>query len=141
MKHLILLRGVDGTGKTTKINTIAHWIITTYGVPNTIGLDPLNYEKNTFGILTVGTFRIGINSAGDNEPEVKKNDSIKGSVDILLCASRTKGRPYHYFDSYSWPNWFRNVLPVAWHAPTDVAGQATRDANLIVAIRLLLRGI
>jgi hypothetical protein len=141
MRHLILLRGVDDTGKTTKINRIAQRIINNHGAANTIGLDPSNLRINTFGILSVGNLRIGINSAGDNQAEVEKSEKIRNAVNILICACRTKGKPFRYFDSYLWPEWFTNILNVPWHRPSDVSAQASRDANLLESLRLLLTGL
>ena len=79
MKKIFVLKGGNDSGKTTKINQVAEWIINTYSIPNTIGLDVLNYRKDTFGILTIGKLKIGINSACDNEFEVKKIDSLFNS--------------------------------------------------------------
>lgn len=54
MKKILILKGGNDSGKTTKINQVAEWIINTYSIPNTIGLDVMNYRKDTFGILTIG---------------------------------------------------------------------------------------
>lgn len=129
MKKIFILKGISGCGKTTKINTLAHWIINTYKIPNTIGLDPTNYLKDTFGVLTIGNLKIGINSAGDHENQVKKVDQLLeisknninefdqlnvSNIDIIVCACRTRGKGRkHITKNYNYPNgWLQKFINV-----------------------------
>lgn len=97
MKKIFIVKGKSNTGKTTTINTVAKWIIETYGIPNTIDL---NFEKlyvDSKGLLTIGNFKIAINSAGDDLASVKKIETIEyQEADIILCSCRSKGETYHY---------------------------------------------
>jgi hypothetical protein len=146
MKKIFILKGGDDTGKTTKINQVAEWIITTYTVPNTIGLDITNYRKDTFGILTIGKLKIGINSAGDNEKEVKKIDSLINpdyEIDIIICACRTKGKgKKHILNNYNYgKGWLQKFINIEKFPKVDIANQTARDIRKINELKTWLIGL
>lgn len=146
MKKIFILKGVSNTGKTTKINQVAEWIITTYSVPNTIGLDITNYEINTWGVLTIGNLVIGFNSAGDNLNEIKKVDKIVRdfpNVDIIICACRTKGITYqHLYKNYIRRNgWLDTYINVDELLPTDIVNQQIRDNRIVRELETWLIGL
>jgi energy-coupling factor transporter ATP-binding protein EcfA2 len=149
MKKIFVLKGKDGSGKTTKINTIADWIIKTYNVQNTISLDVTNFQKDTFGILTIGKLKIGINSAGDNEGEVKKLDLLTDKnenqidVDIIICACRTKGKGRQYIiNNYNYSNnWLQKFINIEKFPKADVAKQNARDLRKIEELKTWLIGL
>tara|TARA_R110000868_G_scaffold396876_1_gene669269 strand:+ start:9604 stop:10062 length:459 start_codon:yes stop_codon:yes gene_type:complete len=149
MKKIFVLKGKDGSGKTTKINTIADWIIKTYNVQNTIGLDVTNFQKDTFGILTIGKLKIGINSAGDNEGEVKKLDLLTEKheneldVDIIICACRTKGKGRKYIvDNYNYSNgWLQKIINIDKFTSSDILSQNARDLRKIEELKTWLIGL
>jgi len=143
MKQILIIKGVSNTGKTTKINEIANWIITTYGVPNTIGLDPLDLEKNTFGILIFKNLKIGINSAGDDLASVKKIERIQEECDIIICCCRTKGETYqflykNFIRSKGWIDIYFDAPTFASHA---ISKQADRDDLIVNGIKCCLIGL
>lgn len=143
MKKILILKGVSNTGKTTKINTIAKWIMNTYGAPNTIGLDPNNLLKNTLGILTVKNFRIGINSAGDSLKCVKKTEAIEQNYDILICCCRTRGITYQYFyKNYKRSNgWIDIYLNCEQYSSNAVKQQHLRDSTILNELKVHLIGL
>lgn len=153
MKKIFVLKGGNNSGKTTKINQIAEWIINTYSIPNTIGLDVLNYRKDTFGILTIGKLKIGINSAGDTEFEVKKIDNLFNSdinndiniidIDIIICACRTKGKGRKYIlNKYNYSNgWLQKFINIEKFPKTDIANQTARDIRKINELKTWLIGL
>lgn len=142
-RKIFYFKGSGNTGKTTKINTVAEWIINTYRIANTIGLDTTNLEKDTYGILTIGKLKIGINSAGDNKPEVSKIDNFAQEVDIIICSCRTKNGSFqHIRSNYNYAHgWLGVKLKVDNLASTDIAGQATRDTRLIEDLKTWLIGL
>lgn len=147
MKKIFILKGVSNTGKTTKINQIAEWIINTYSVANTIGLDVTDLEKNTWGVLIIGKLKIGINSAGDDENEIKKIDKLlkkfDNDIDIIICACRTKGISYqHLYKNYIRPKgWLDTYINVEEHNPTDLASQSARDIIIHNELKAWLTGL
>lgn len=151
MKKIFILKGKDGSGKTTKINTIAYWIIDTYKIPNTIGLDVTDYGKDTFGILTIGKLKIGINSAGDNEKEVKKLDKLienesennQIDIDIIICACRTKGKGRKYIiDNYNYSNgWLQKFINIDKFPKADIVNQNARDLRKFEELKTWLIGL
>lgn len=146
MKKIFILKGVSNTGKTTKINLIAEWIINTYAIPNTIGLDSTNYEINTWGVLTIGNLKIGINSAGDNETEILKVDQLVNQfpdVDIIICACRTKGITYqHLYKNYIRRNgWLDTYIHVEEYQSSNLASQTARDTRILNELRTWLIGL
>ncbi len=143
MKKIFILKGVSETGKTTKINTIANWIITNYKIPNTIGLDSLNFKKDSNGILTINKLNIGINSAGDNIGEIKKIDVFAPNVDIIVCACRTKGATYqHLYKNYTRPNgWLAVYINVDEFPKLDLVNQKIRDNRIIDELQTWLIGL
>ena len=147
MKKIFVLKGKSKTGKTSKINQIAEWIIRNYGSPNTIGLNTSNYLDDTNGILIVKKLSIGINSAGDNEWEVKKIDNLKllngGSPDIIVCASRTKGKGRrHINNNYNYSTgWLKVFIDVEEYSKGDLKNQNLRDARVIDELQSWLTGL
>lgn len=147
MKKIFILKGVANTGKTTKINQIAEWIINTYSVANTIGLDVTDLEINTWGILTVGKLKIGFNSAGDNDNEIKKIDELlnkfDNDIDIIVCACRTKGVSYqHLYKNYIRPKgWLDTYINVEEYKPTDLINQSARDSRVFNELKVWLTGL
>lgn len=147
MKKIFILKGVANTGKTTKINQIAEWIINTYSVANTIGLDVTDLEINTWGILTIGKLKIGFNSAGDNDDEIKKIDKLlnkfENNIDIIICACRTKGVSYqHLYKNYIRPKgWLDTYINVEEYKPTDLINQSARDIRVFNELKVWLIGL
>ncbi|WP_146171743.1 hypothetical protein [Flavobacterium magnum] len=147
MNKIIILKANSNTGKTTKINTIADWIITTHGAANTIGLDPAHLTKDSCGVLTVGKLNILVNSAGDDHASVLKIDaalqSFHGQVDIILCSCRTKGITYqHLYKNYNRSTgWLDVIIPIAEFTPANPTRQAARDAALLAEIQAWLTGL
>lgn len=145
MKRIIILKGKGDTGKTTKINTIAKWIIDTYEIPNSIDLIVDNLKRDTWGVLEIGNLTIGINTAGDNKAEILKIDNLLKSfeVDILICACRTKGITYqhlykNYIKSKGWLDVYINVHKLN---KLDLTGQEQRDAQIIDEMKSWLIGL
>ncbi|TXD80701.1 hypothetical protein ESY86_20285 [Subsaximicrobium wynnwilliamsii] len=147
MRKIFILKGKSETGKTTKINQIAEWIINNYGCANTIGLNTTNYLKDTHGILTVNKLTIGINSSGDNEWEVKKIDNLSlpndERPDIILCTCRTKGKGRkHIRDNYNRTNgWLSVFIGVEEFPILDIKNQTTRDTRVIEELKTWLTGL
>ncbi|PKV51890.1 hypothetical protein ATE84_3990 [Aquimarina sp. MAR_2010_214] len=143
MKRIIILKGVSNTGKTTKINQIADWIIRKYSIPNTIGLDIIDFEKDTMGLLKVNNLIIGINTAGDDDECIKQIDTIAPNCDILICSCRTKGVTYqHIYKNYNHNSgWLETKIIVDKIDPPSVVHQSIRDANIIDEIQTWLIGM
>jgi hypothetical protein len=147
MKKIFILKGVANTGKTTKINQIAEWIINTYSVANTIGLDVTDLEINTWGILTIGKLKIGFNSAGDNDNEIKKIDKLvsqfDNDIDIIICACRTKGPTYqHLYKNYiRTKGWLDTYINIEEYNPSDLINQSARDARVFNELKVWLTGL
>jgi hypothetical protein len=147
MKKIFILKGKSETGKTSKINQTAEWIINSYVTPNTIGLDTSNYLKDTNGILTVKNLTIGFNSSGDNEWEVKKIDNLKlsndDSPDIIICACRTKGKGRKYInDNYNYSKgWLKVFIDVEEYSKSDLLNQGTRDTRVLNELQTWLIGL
>jgi Cdc6-like AAA superfamily ATPase len=129
MKRIIILKGTADTGKTTIINMVVQWILSTYQVANTVGFDPANLQADTSGVLTINKLRVGINSAGDDEANVLRIDTLaQAQCDIILCSCRTKGITYqHIYKTYNYSAGYLQTLiytePVAHVlvAPTNLA--------------------
>ncbi|GGH72044.1 hypothetical protein [Phaeocystidibacter marisrubri] len=149
MKKIFILKGISNTGKTTKINQTVDWIITNYGCPNTVGYDPNNLEKDTFGVLTINNLTIGINSSGDDEYQVKKVDNLKTttgeleSPDIIICSCRTRGKgrrhlTSQYGRSNGWLHVFINVEEIDKSDPTR---RQNRDARILDELQTWLTGL
>ena len=150
MKKIFILKGKSETGKTTKINEVAEWIISNYCCSNTIGLDSNNLLKDTHGILTIKRMTIGINSAGDTETEVKKIDNLKpynseskNIPDIIICSSRTKGKGRKYIiNNYNRStDWLRVFINVEEYLKTDLKNQKLRDLRIINELKSWLIGL
>jgi len=156
MKKIFILKGISGCGKTTKINTIADWIINTYTIPNTIGLDPTNYLIDTFGILTIGKLKIGINSAGDHENQVKKIDKLvelslsnnqdsdsNNDIDIIICACRTRGKGRkHITKNYNYSKgWLQKFINVEKFNPSNILLETNRDKRIFDELKTWLVGL
>ncbi len=143
MKQILIIKGVSNTGKTTKINQIANWIINEYGIPNTIGLDPLDMEKNTIGILTIKNLKIGINSAGDDLASVKKIERIQNECDIIIGCCRTKGETFQfYYKNYTRSKGWMDIYFNSQKFPkVDLNNQSFRDDLTIEGIRCCLIGL
>lgn len=147
MKKIFILKGGNDCGKTTKINLVAEWIIKTYSIPNTIGLDITNYEKDTLGVLTIGKLKIGINSAGDTESEVKRIDRLMKMtdeyLDIIICACRTRGKGRKYIiDNYNYPKgWLQKFINIEKFPKTDIANQTARDIRKMIELKTWLTGL
>lgn len=143
MKKLIVLKGVSNTGKTTKINTLANWIINTYSIPNTIGLDPGNLLKNTLGILTINNLGVGINSSGDTLACVKKVVAMAEDCDTMICCCRTKGITYQYlYKNYNRKTgWIEIYLPCEKYPMSNVNDQKLRDIRVLEDLKCHLIGI
>lgn len=146
MKKIFVLKGKSETGKTTKINQIAEWIINNYGCVNTIGLNTSNYEKDTHGILVVNKLLIGINSSGDNETEVRKIDNLFINdimPDIVICSCRTKGKGRKYLnDNYNRSKgWLKVFINVEEFNKADLKNQASRDINILSELKSWLIGL
>lgn len=143
MKQILIIKGVSNTGKTTKINQVANWIINTYGIANTIGLDPSNFKKNSFEILTIKNLKIGINSAGDDLASVKKIESLQDDCDILISCCRSKGATYQFF----YKNYIRRNgwIDIYFDSPRfpehEKIKQVHRDDKLNNEIRCCLTGL
>jgi len=142
-KKIFYFTGAGDTGKTTKINTVAKWIIDTYKTPNTIGLDSGNLRRDTLGVLIINNLRIGINSSGDNLHEVTKIDTVNKDIDILICCSRTSGKGFQYIKkNYNYNNgWLEMQFRVNNLAPTNITGQTARDNRLIEDLKTWLIGL
>ncbi len=143
MKKIFVLKGNSDTGKTTKINTIAEWIINKYNIPNTINLDVTDLKKDTYGILTINNLRIGINSAGDNFDLVRKIDSLAPTCDIIIASCRTKGITYqHLKKNYNWANnWLDKYIDVHEYQATQTNQIAARDLQIIDVLQSWLTGL
>ncbi|NQX85136.1 MAG: hypothetical protein HRT67_04425 [Flavobacteriaceae bacterium] len=147
MRKIFILKGKSETGKTTKINRTAEWIINNYGSSNTIGLDTSNYQIDTHGILTIKNLTIGFNSSGDNEMEVKKTDNLNlpnGSrPDIIICACRTKGKGRKYLnDHYNDANgWLQVFIDIKEYSKSDLSNQNLRDTKVLNELQTWLIGL
>ena len=147
MRKIFILKGKSETGKTTKINQIAEWIINNYKCPNSIGLNTSNYLQDTHGILTVNKLTIGINSAGDNLGEVKKIDNLNlhndVRPDIILCTCRTKGKGRkHIKDNYNRATgWLSVIIGVEEFSKIDLKNQTARDTRVIEELKTWLIGL
>lgn len=143
MKRIIILKGVSNTGKTTKINQIADWIIRKYDIPNTIGLDVTDFGKDTIGLLKVNKLVIGINTAGDDDVCIKQIDMIAPKCNILICSCRTKGVTYqHIYKNYNRiSGWLETIIFVDKINPTSAAKQSIRDAGVIDELQTWLIGL
>jgi len=143
MKKIFILKGNPNTGKTTKINTIADWIINNYSIPNTIKLDPADFKLDTHGILTIKKLTIGINSAGDDFESVRKIDDIAINSDIILCACRTKGITYqHIYKNYNFATgWLDKIIYVEEYLPTQTIDIYNRDLRIIEELKTWLIGL
>jgi hypothetical protein len=147
MKKIFILKGGNDCGKTTKINLLAEWIISSYSIPNTIGLDVTNYRKDTLGVLTIGKLKIGINSAGDNEGEVKRLDGLinnsNNDIDIIICACRTRGKGRQYLNNnYNYSNgWLQKFINIEKFPKVDVTNQTARDIRKIDELKTWLIGL
>ena len=147
MRKIFILKGKSETGKTTKINKTAEWIINNYGCPNTIGLNTSNYLKDTHGILTINKLSIGFNSSGDNEWEVKKIDNLnladENRPDIIICSCRTKGKGRRYInDNYNHlTGWLKVFINVEEYSNSDLIKQTTRDTRIFDESKTWLIGL
>lgn len=143
MKQILIIKGVSNTGKTTKINEIANWIINTYGASNTIGLDPLDMGKNIFGILTVKNLKIGINSAGDDLASVQKIERIQNECDIIIGCCRTKGETFQfYYKNYTRGKGWMDIYFNSDEFPAaDLINQKLRDDLIIDGLKCCLIGL
>lgn len=143
MKRIIYLKGVSNTGKSTKINQIADWIINKYLIPNTIGLDVADLQKDTLGLLKVNNLVIGINTAGDDEKCIKQIDRIAHECDILICSCRTSGITYqHIYKNYNRiSGWLETKIFVDKITPANITNQALRDADIIEELQTWLIGL
>ena len=143
MKRIIILKGVSNTGKTTKINIIADWIIKKYSIPNTIGLDVTDFGKDTVGLLRVNNLIIGINTAGDDDNCIKQIDTIAPKCDILICSCRTKGITYqHIYKNYNRSlGWLETKINVDEITPGNITTQSVRDATIIEELKTWLTGL
>ena len=150
MKKIFILKGKSETGKTTKINQAAEWIIVNYGCSNTIGLDPTNLLKDSHGILTVNKLKIGINSYGDTESEVKKIDNLISKIpehtsvpDIIICSCRTRGKGRkHIINNYNKSTgWLRVFINVEEFSKTDLKNQKLRDTRILDELKAWLIGL
>lgn len=150
MKKIFIIKGKSNTGKTTKINQIAEWIISNYHCSNTIGLDSSNLLKDTHGILTIKKLTIGINSSGDDEHEVKKIDDLKvnntennSSPDIIICSCRTRGRGRrHIINNYNASTgWLRVFIDAEEYPKTDTQNQNLRDTRILDELKSWLTGL
>lgn len=147
MKKIFVLKGKSETGKTTKINQTAEWIINYYSSTNTIGPTPLIYLEDTHGILMINNLSIGINSSGDDEWQVKKIDDLKlsnnDSPDIIICACRTKGKGRKYInDNYSYSNgWLKVFIDVEEYSKSDFINQNLRDNRVLDELKTWLIGL
>lgn len=150
MKKIFILKGKSETGKTTKINQIAEWIIVNYGCSNTISFDPTNLLKDTHGILTIKKLTIGINSPGDTEAEVKKVDNLiskftenPSAPDIIICSCRTKGKGRkHLVNNYNKSNgWLRVFINVEEYPQTELKNQKLRDIRILGELKTWLIGL
>jgi hypothetical protein len=143
MKRIIVLKGISNTGKTTKINQISDWIIRKYAIPNTIGLDITNFEKDTIGILKINNLLVGINTAGDDDECIKQIDAIAPNCDILICSCRTQGVTYqHIYKNYNRSSgWLETIIYVNKINPSNLASQAIRDLGIIDELQTWLIGL
>ena len=150
MNKIFILKGKSETGKTTKVNQIAEWIISNYSCLNTIGFDPTNLLKDTHGILTIKKMTIGINSSGDTETEVKKINNLKSNSsennstpDIIICSCRTKGKGRrHIINNYNIANgWLSIFINVEEYQKTDLKNQNLRDVRIINELKSWLIGL
>ncbi len=142
-KKIFVLKGTGNCGKTSKINTIANWIIDNYKISNTVGLDKANLGVDTNGILTIGKLKIGINSAGDDLWQVKKIDALASEVDILICSCRTKGAGRaHIINNYNYSKgWLCKFISIEKYAATNTSAQASRDLLKVEELKAWLIGL
>lgn len=150
MKKIFVLKGGDETGKTTKINQIIDWILTDYTITNSVFI-PIN-SVDKYGIIQIDKLTIGFNTAGDNETEVKKIDTLKSmlnsnddvkDLDIIVCACRTRGKGRQYINNnYNYPNgWLQKFINIEKFAKADVANQTARDIIKIDELKTWLLGL
>lgn len=142
MRRIIIIRGVHDTGKTTKVNDIAEWIIGKYGIENTL---VENKNGDILGVLRVDNLIIGLNSSGDNLAEVEKIRQLKDGEDnypdIIICASRTKGAPHNYFkENFGYNNGWLKVYHNVRKLNTDDE-RKIRDERIIEEIKTRLIGV
>lgn len=145
MRKIFVLKGVSNTGKTTKINTIADWIINKYGIPNTIGLNQNNLKEDTLGIMIINNLTIGFNSSGDTLSEVKKIEKLKEEdyPDIILCACRTRGKGLKFLkNTFNYSNgWLPVYLKIDEFSKVDIVNQSKRDLQILDDLQTWLIGL
>lgn len=147
MKRIIVLKGKENTGKSSKIVELYKWMIDNFDC---------NYEgrikeKNgdIFGTIDIGTLTIGFNSAGDNEEEVKRIDDLlklplpNKEPHIIICACRTKGKPYWYLrDNYSNSSeYLTHFIRLRAYPSAETESIKKRDDRILNELKTLLIGI
>ena len=143
MRKIIIVRGVHDTGKTTSINELYNWIISLdYQLIDNV---TRNSNGDILGTITIGNLVIGFNSAGDKPKEVLKIEKLKDEhgnfPDIIICASRTKGKPYKYLrDNFNQStNWLRIIQNKRRFNSTPERTQ--RDERTLAELKVRLIGI
>ncbi len=146
MNKIFILKGNGDTGKTTKINQIAQWIIDEHGAKDTLDLEPDNLEADTHGVLQVGNLSIGIHSTGDDGEEVRGISKLKTedgeAPDIIICACRTKGSSYTYINEFAKPKqWLKYFIEVEDCSATALVKQEKRDKRILDELKCWLTGL
>ncbi|MBO6516837.1 MAG: hypothetical protein JJ975_09840 [Bacteroidia bacterium] len=145
MRKIIVLRGKANTGKTTKINQIAQWIITNYQPAGEIDLDLSDLTKDSKCVLVINNISIGIFSKGDVFWDVKNIDSLllEGGTppDIIICSCRTRGKGYqHIVKNYNYSNGWLSAF-VYVQEFSDIEAQVSRDSRILNEIKTRLTGL
>lgn len=145
MKKIFILKGVSNTGKTSKINMIATWVLENYNVSNQHNIDITDIKIDISGVLTIGNLTIAFNSGGDDEGQILKVDKLvlEFNVDIVICACRTKGITYqHLYKNYIRPKgWLDTYINVEELNKNDKIGQSNRDSRIIAELKTWLIGL
>lgn len=142
MKKIIIVRGVEDTGKTTTIQKIIAWLENNYTINKTF---QENEHGDTRAVFEIGNFTIGFNSSGDNLLEVAKIEKLKTNrgtyADIIICASRTRGETQKFFkENFSYnQNWLKIYQNVRRVDPMEE--RAKRDTRIFEEIKTRLIGI
>lgn len=100
-KTIIVLYGRQNEGKSHTLKTVCSTLLSTY--PQAVPSEQPNYRGDILVNIDIDEIRIGIESEGDPNGRLvrdntlsrladKKLDPSLGDCDIILCATRTRGK-------------------------------------------------
>lgn len=142
LKRIIILRGVENTGKSTKINQLADWIVEKYKIEYTLIKDRYG---DIHGILKIENLAIGFNSSGDWITQVQQIEKLKNELgvypDIIICASRTRGCTHDYFnENFGYSNGWLKVYHTVKRFQ-DLELRNRRDKRIVEEVQTRLIGL